>query len=622
MNTGAGQNVTLQAMNTQYLMLTNTGYSDPDEKLDYTAVPAIFNTVTMSKLILLSQSEINRLLSDLGSSVRLHQPNVMLGFIPSLDGSLQWLNGMVMAQDTNVYCQLFLLQPGETPINCRPTAQSDFYTKSGDTPLVVAAPGILANDFDPDGDSIGAQAAGGLYLPQHGSVAVNSDGSFTYTPSGTAQDDVFGYYVRDGTADSPVVWVAISVTAGNAPPVARIDGLFQTLQGEALTVPAPGVLGNDSDVDGDPLSAVLVTPPGKGTLTLEASGRFVYTPDPAETGFDNFYYQAADDSEALSALTEVGIEIVANPNVLVAITDTYVALMNTPLSVPAPGLLANDTSRDSVPLTAADPPSSVILGGFATLQPDGSFTFTPSPNFFGEGSFAYLATDGTVDSNVSTTRIIVRESNAAPVAVADTYVISAGTPITVPAPGVLGNDWDSDYHPEYAAFGLPASDPQHAILVSPPGAGVATLNDDGSFTYTPGGAFAGRDSFTYKISDGWGESGPVTVRIVDESANQAPVAGSDLYQTVRNTQLVQPAPGILANDSDGDGDPLDLLPGRAPTGGIVKLNLDGSFVYSPTVGFAGVDTFTYSIADSLGITTSATVTVNVNIPYFLPLGKR
>ena len=67
----------------------------------------------MSKLILLSQSEVNRLLSDLGSSARLQQPNVMLGFINTLDGDNQWSNGMVFAQDCNAYRQIFMKQPGE-----------------------------------------------------------------------------------------------------------------------------------------------------------------------------------------------------------------------------------------------------------------------------------------------------------------------------------------------------------------------------------------------------------------------------------------------------------------------------------------------------------------------------
>jgi hypothetical protein len=147
--------------------------------------------------------------------------------------------------------------------------------------------------------------------------------------------------------------------------------------------------------------------------------------------------------------------------------------------------------------------------------------------------------------------------------------------------------------------------------VSGPSAGNLTLNNDGSFTYVPGEAFDGRDTFTYKLSDGWDESNVATVRIADSAVNQAPVAGDDDYQVAKNTQLVQTSPGLLANDTDGDGDPLSVLPGRNPSKGTLKLSPDGSFVYSPTIGFVGVDSFTYSVADSLGVTRTATATITV-----------
>jgi hypothetical protein len=113
LGSGAGENTSLQQFNGNYLKISDKGYSNPNEFFDPKVVPAAYNTIVMSKLILLGQSEVNRLLSDLGSSARLQQPNVMLGFIRTLDGDNQWPNGMVFGRDCNAYRQIFMKQPGE-----------------------------------------------------------------------------------------------------------------------------------------------------------------------------------------------------------------------------------------------------------------------------------------------------------------------------------------------------------------------------------------------------------------------------------------------------------------------------------------------------------------------------
>ena len=112
-DSGAGEDVTLERFNREYLRITDRGYDTPDESFDYTKVPAAYNTVTLSKLTLLSQDEVNRLLSDLRSQVQLNAPNIMLGFASTLDGDNQWLDGMVLAQDRRVYEQIFMRQAGE-----------------------------------------------------------------------------------------------------------------------------------------------------------------------------------------------------------------------------------------------------------------------------------------------------------------------------------------------------------------------------------------------------------------------------------------------------------------------------------------------------------------------------
>lgn len=116
---GSGEKVNLQTFNKVYLQINDTGYTNPNESFDYQKFPPAYNTVTMSKLILLNKDGVDKLLADLGSTDRMIGPNIMLGFIPSLDGSNQWLGGknsvgkMVLAKSCSTYKQVFMQQAGE-----------------------------------------------------------------------------------------------------------------------------------------------------------------------------------------------------------------------------------------------------------------------------------------------------------------------------------------------------------------------------------------------------------------------------------------------------------------------------------------------------------------------------
>jgi VCBS repeat-containing protein len=137
-----------------------------------------------------------------------------------------------------------------------PSAADDFHAVAEDTTLSVVAPGVLANDLDPDGDPLVAVVA---TQPKHGTVDLASDGSFTYHPAADYNGlDSFTYKAVDGALESAPVTVTITVTPVNDPPVAAADEA-QTLEDTGVAVQAPGVLSNDRDVDGTPLSAELVT---------------------------------------------------------------------------------------------------------------------------------------------------------------------------------------------------------------------------------------------------------------------------------------------------------------------------------------------------------------------------
>src|SRR5207245_2588832 len=105
--------------------------------------------------------------------------------------------------------------------------------------------------------------------------------------------DSFTYKVSDGELESNAATVTLNVTPVDDPPVAANDA-YATAEDQPLTVSAPGVLANDTDIDGGPLSAVVVTSPAHGALTLNANGSFTYTPAANYNGTDTFTYKAND----------------------------------------------------------------------------------------------------------------------------------------------------------------------------------------------------------------------------------------------------------------------------------------------------------------------------------------
>ena len=200
-----------------------------------------------------------------------------------------------------------LLGPARDTIVNSPVAAPDSYTTNRNTPLVVAAPGVLTNDTDPNGDALTAVLTTN---PSHGTVTLNANGSFTYTPSnGYTGPDSFIYRARDASNNlSASTNVVLSVTLPGTP-VASPDA-WSTNEDTPLTVNAAGVLANDTDPTAQPLTAVLVTGPSHGTLTLNGDGSFVYTPHAEYSGTDAFSYRATDGSLTSSV---VAVSLTINP---------------------------------------------------------------------------------------------------------------------------------------------------------------------------------------------------------------------------------------------------------------------------------------------------------------------
>lgn len=250
-------------------------------------------------------------------------------------------------------------------------------------------------------------------------------------------------------------------------------------------------------------------------------------------------------------------------------------------------------------LTAVFTGSGITVTAIAVDSPT-QLTLTLDTTSAVPGTYPLVVTnpDGQTSSLAEAVDV---QTNDAPVAMPDGYTVRENGTLQIAAPGVLSNDSDAN------------GEPLSAVLESPPSHGLLTLNADGSFTYTPTPGYAGSDAFTYVASDGLLPSSPATVSLTVQP-NAVPVAVGDVYATAYATPLTVPAPGVLANDTDADGDPLTAVLVAGPAAGTLTLNADGSFVYTPPALFAGTASFTYRASDTAATSDLATVTITVGEP--------
>jgi len=287
-----------------------------------------------------------------------------------------------------------------------------------------------------------------------------------------------------------------------------------------------------------------------------------------------------------------------------ALPDTYLAAMNTRLSVARPGVLAND--KPVPPATSLTAAAVAPLNPRVTLSSNGGFTYTPATGFVGNDTFTYQAVQGSGASALRSEPATVTVT-VTPSATGDRYGTTSGQMLSVAAPGVLGND---------VAGTAPT-----ARLQQGPANGTVALNADGSFTYTPAAGFSGTDGFRYVVdvatSTGTVSSTPASVTVtVSAPATTTPVANADYGRASvgRSTTV-----NVLANDVLPNGpratNPV-VLASRPTRGGAASVDATtGLVTYTPPAQFQGTDTFTYRAYDSRG-TASNTAQVSVNVGTF------
>ncbi|PIE65338.1 MAG: hypothetical protein CSA24_02780, partial [Deltaproteobacteria bacterium] len=475
------------------------------------------------------------------------------------------------------------------PTDDGPVALDDEVITKQDTAIVIHA---YDNDLHPDGDALSPSALDVVVSPSHGTVMATAPGVYSYIPAaGFTGIDRFAYEVCDPDGDCDQAYVIIHVAASdaNGPPVAQDDSFDVPNTGSATL----DVMANDGeDPDGDPTHLQSFTQPQQGTVVYdEADGVFVYTPEPGAEGGDFFEYTVCDDRGACDT-ARVDLNVATN-HPPVALPDSAQTDEDTPVTV---FVLANDADPDGDPLTVAAI-TTAPSHGTVTVNPDGSVTYVPAPDFAGTDSFGYRVCDDEGACDEATVVVDVSPVNDSPVAEDDGVVTPADSAVNI---AVLANDSDVD------------GDTLDVIANSEPTHGTITVLDDGTIDYVPDPGFVGSDSFTYLACDADDVCDEATVTIEVGGENAAPLAEDDQATTTTGTPVVI---DVLDNDSDPEGGALSVTAVTAvgPVGaGSVVIQPDGTLRFEPTEGFVGEASFSYTVCDAEGACDTAVVTVQVD----------
>ncbi len=545
--------------------------------------------------------------------------------------------------------------------NLAPTANPD--SKNG-LPCQAVKITLVANDSDPENGLLTVTNISALSNPAAGTLVNNNDGSVTFTPAtGFLGIVTFTYTVTDNGVTpqtSPPATVTITIAAAvNNPPVAGNDVADPSNMDETIYY---SVLDNDSDPDGNDLTNPVITvAPLHGVAIVLPNGLVQYTPNPGYFGTDVLTYQICDivlnpatcsGAPAMCTTAQLSITVIV-PNTVVAINDENSTWVNTPVSG---ATLRNDFDPQS------DNPlgfNGFIIGGIAytsgnhtvsgydsngnpvanagslTINPDGTYTFTPALNFTGYINVPYTMQDANLNTAYDTAYLRITVN---PLPAVDNSVIANNDENTSYGAPVSGNVLVNDRDPQNNTFtvttfkydtdgdgtadgtgtvGTPViigGQTTTGLAVS--NAGTLVLNADGTYTFTPAPDFHGSIDVPYTICDNGIPVACSTAILhidvlpdINGPLNDPPVAGDDFSYTTMNT----PVNGsFINNDSDPNSNPVSLngttidtggphnpigAPVATVMGGTLQFYSDGTYTYTPPSGYVGPDRVNYTICD-------------------------
>ena len=447
--------------------------------------------------------------------------------------------------------------------------------------------------------------------PINGSASVNADGSFVYTPSANFNGtDSFGYTATDIEGNVANGKVTVEVAPVNDAPTA-INANFAGAEDSTVL----GVV-RGADIDGDRLTYSLFSGASNGTVVVVQDGSFAYTPNTDFSGDDSFVVQVSDPDGASDLAT-----------VTLSLSETNDA----PVVTTVPGGNTGTVEDDGSVTMAFGALSASDADSGATFAWSGSATGSYGQlAIAGDGSWAYTLdnalADPLRDGQIATDNFIATVTDDQGATATQNIVLTIagsndGPVITTAAGDNAGTVAEGD-ETTFTSGTLSATDPDAIDPVvwsgSTNGAyGQFTIAENGDWSYALNNTLAEplaqgetiSENFTATVTDDQGATNTQVVAVTVTGTNDAPVVTRNASIEVTAGEALS---GVFtATDIDSTGDLAFALGAETPDNGLVEINPDGSFTYTPDAGFQGLDNFQYSVTDPEGGVSMASVTVEV-----------
>ncbi len=434
-----------------------------------------------------------------------------------------------------------------------PVAGDDVMSTTEDNAVTI---NVLTNDQDADiGDTLRFDRFTDSVSSLPGTFTTNANGSVTFTPkanyNGSFQVD---YYVVDSTNLTDVGTISVSVSAVNDQPVAE-DTSVTTQEDLATTIDVAGLI-SDADIttneDSIRVSIAAGDVPAHGSYKLDGT-QITYTPAKDFNGKDQIVYTVTD-SKGLQDTGTISITVSAVNDKPVTKDDSATTKEDTPVTI---DVLVNDSDVDTTTGLNESPAAKITLSSVGSAAhgtvkiAGGKITYEPNANFNGTDRFTYTVSDGTLTETGSVS-VSISQENDAIVAKDDEASTPDEDPVTI---DVLLNDTDVDTDETNNLAELHKRSEFELTAVGPAHNGTTKIVS-GKILYTPEDRFSGKDSFTYTVSDGHGESRTAKVTVTVLSVNDAPRI-VQVPKPVDGTKAIPPDPvPVTWTSFDIDGDKL------------------------------------------------------------------
>ncbi|MDB5384659.1 MAG: outer rane adhesin like protein, partial [Planctomycetaceae bacterium] len=301
--------------------------------------------------------------------------------------------------------------------------------------------------------------------------------------------------------------------------------------------------------------------PQHGNLQLQTNGVFTYTPDNHYLGDDTFqFYLHGTAGDSLPAT--VTIHVLQRP---IANAHSYTLTQDTQLNNHVTG---TDPQQLALTFAVVQQPAH----GGVQFQTNGTFTYTPTAGYSGPDSFTFTAADGVGISAPAKITLQINPSNLPPVADANSFTLTQDSHVS-------GQLTGSDPEQHVVTFAV-AQQPSH---------GNVQIQTNGAFTYTPTAGYSGPDSFTFTDNDGNSDSPPATISLQINAINLPPVAHANSFTLTQDSHVSGQLTG-----SDPEQHAVTFAVAQQPSHGNVQIQTNGTFTYTPTAGYSGADSFTFT----------------------------